>query len=165
MRNLLMTVAFVAVAATTAFTAPAVQAQDNEINPWQHCGLGAMIFPDHGIAAGFSNIIWDLGTTAVTSASASPQTCNSNLLETAQFVNENYDQVAIELAIGEGRHITTMLTMMGCSGDARDSALQELRTEFSQIMQSQDFTTQRTAGKAEALYFTANAAATSCQAS
>lgn len=164
MKNLLITAAFTAVAATTAFTAPAVQAQDDQINPWQHCGLGAMIFPDNGIAAGFSNIIWDLGSTAVTSASASPQSCNSNLVETAQFVNENYDQVATDLAIGEGQHVATMLTMMGCSGDSRQSALQELRTEFSQTMQSQDFTARRTTEKAQALYFTADAAAASCQA-
>ena len=39
-------------------------AQD-DINPWKHCGIGAMIFDDNGAAAAISNIIWDLGTTAL----------------------------------------------------------------------------------------------------
>ncbi|MCC5879985.1 MAG: DUF3015 domain-containing protein, partial [Idiomarina sp.] len=43
----------------------------DDINPWQHCGIGAMIFDDNTTAAAVSNVIWDSGTTAFTSATAS----------------------------------------------------------------------------------------------
>jgi hypothetical protein len=34
-------------------------AQDAEVklNPWQDCGLAAMVFPDNGVAAAISNVI------------------------------------------------------------------------------------------------------------
>ena len=64
--------------ATTALTLSATTfANDHqgEINPWQHCGIGAAIFDDNTTAAAISNVIWDSGTTAVTSATISPGSC------------------------------------------------------------------------------------------
>ncbi|MBI3771765.1 MAG: hypothetical protein HY272_03590 [Gammaproteobacteria bacterium] len=41
-------------------------------NPWLDCGIGAMIFTETKWAAVTSNVIWDLGTTAVTSGASTP---------------------------------------------------------------------------------------------
>ncbi len=40
-------------------------------NPFSDCGIGAALFKDTKWAAVSSNVIWDIGTTAVTSATAS----------------------------------------------------------------------------------------------
>src|SRR5688572_5993856 len=37
-------------------------------NPFSDCGIGAALFPKTGWAAVTSNVIWDIGTTALTSA-------------------------------------------------------------------------------------------------
>ena len=46
-------------------------------NPFSDCGIGAALFPDTSWAAVTSNITWDIGTTALTSATMSPGTCRA----------------------------------------------------------------------------------------
>ena len=50
----------IAMAATlmTATLSGQTLAQEN-INPWKHCGIGAIIFDDNGTAAAISNVIWE----------------------------------------------------------------------------------------------------------
>ena len=57
-------------------------------NPFTDCGIGAALFPDTHWAAVTSNVIWDVGTTALTSATASPETCSGAKVEAAMFINE-----------------------------------------------------------------------------
>lgn len=127
------------------------------VNPWQQCGIGAMIFPDHGIAAAISNIIWDLGTTAVTSATVSEETCEGRDVIAAKFIDENYDQVESELAIGEGRHVNAMLTLLGCEGTQQDAVITQLRSNL--VIDSEKTKSE----KAEALYFSAQSAVAQCK--
>ncbi|MCK7459567.1 DUF3015 family protein [Idiomarina aminovorans] len=117
----------IATLSTTAFISQPANAAGENLNAWRHCGLGAAVFPDNGTAAAISNIIWDLGTTALTSATVSKDTCNSQLVETARFIDENYEQLEAELAIGEGRHVDTMLVMLGVDESERGKVLTELR--------------------------------------
>ena len=51
-----------------------------KVNPWKQCGIGAMIFDDNGTAAAISNIIWDLGTTALSTKISSEESCNGKLV-------------------------------------------------------------------------------------
>ena len=44
-------------------------------NAYVQCGIGAAIFKNNKTAAIISNIIWDLGTTAISSQTSSPETC------------------------------------------------------------------------------------------
>lgn len=127
MKKALILAVSVAAASSAVISQPA---QSKEINAWQHCGLGAAVFPSNGTAAAISNIIWDLGTTALTSATASKDTCNSELIATARFIDENYEQLETELAIGEGRHVDTMLTMLDVAANDRQSMMQELRSSL-----------------------------------
>jgi len=120
----------VATLSTSAFVSQPANAADEKLNAWQHCGLGAAVFPENGTAAAISNIIWDLGTTALTSATVSKDTCNSRLIKTARFIDENYDQLETELAIGEGRHVDTMLTLLGVESTDRETVLSELRSSL-----------------------------------
>ena len=48
----------------------------NAANPYVDCGIGAALFPNTDWAAVTSNVIWDAGTTALISATASEDTCS-----------------------------------------------------------------------------------------
>lgn len=117
-------------------------AQTKKVNPWKHCGIGAMIFDDNPTAAALSNIIWDLGTTAVTSNTVSRDTCDSKEIASAQFIEDNFDQLANELAVGEGEAVDALLEMTNAKVvDLRKSLLENLDASRSE--------------KAQALYFAA----------
>jgi hypothetical protein len=94
-------------------------AQDEpmDINPWQHCGIGAAIFDENETASAISNVIWDSGTTAITSATASPDTCSSTQIDVASYIDLTNDALTAELAMGSGDHLSGLLAMAGC--DAR----------------------------------------------
>ncbi|SEA69677.1 DUF3015 family protein [Alkalimonas amylolytica] len=122
---------FFAVALVTAAvsTAPTVQA-DSSINPWKHCGIGAMIFDDNGAAAAISNIIWDLGTTAISSKISSEESCKGQRVAAAQFLQDTIAQVEEETVIGDGVHLTTVLNLMGCEAAAHPGLIGDMRSNL-----------------------------------
>ena len=149
MKKGLALAAALATLSTSALISQPAMAAEQKLNAWQHCGLGAAVFPNNGTAAAISNIIWDLGTTALTSATVSKDTCNSELVQTARFIDENYEQLETELAIGEGRHVDTMLTMLKVDSDERESVLNELRSSL--VIDN----TRSNSEKAQALFYSA----------
>jgi hypothetical protein len=127
-----------------------------DINPWQECGIGAMIFPDNGTASAISNIIWDLGTTAVTSASASEDSCKGASIVAAQFINDTYNELEEDIVKGNGAHLTAMMSMMSCS----DSTA--IRSELGKELANDAFNSSDTTVKAQKLF---NIAQSACSAS
>jgi hypothetical protein len=103
-------------------------------NPYVDCGIGAALFPSTGWAAVTSNVIWDLGITAITSATASPETCSSKKVKTAQFIFENYDNLAEETAKGQGEHLNAMLHVLGCQANSHTDIISSVRNEMSSIV-------------------------------
>ncbi|MCA1769484.1 MAG: DUF3015 domain-containing protein [Halomonas sp.] len=146
-------------------TASATAATNSNINPWQHCGIGAMIFDDNTTAAAISNVIWDLGTTAVTSATISPDTCNSKDIRVAQFIDETYDQLAMETAMGEGEHLAAALGLMNCSAEANQQVVSQLRTDLQGASAAAGYADEAHADKAFQYYNSLNQAAAACSAS
>ena len=112
-----------------SLAAPTAQAQQ-KINPWKHCGIGAMIFDDNGAAAAISNIIWDLGTTAVTSNISSQESCEGVKVAAAQFINDSIVNLEEETVVGEGQHLTAMLNMMGCDTTAHPAIINAVRADL-----------------------------------
>ncbi|MFO7904492.1 MAG: DUF3015 family protein [Pirellulaceae bacterium] len=117
----------------------ALMAQDNEIepwpgnsqlNPWQHCGIGAQVFDDNTTASALSNVIWDSGSTAVTSATISPEMCNSKDIQVAEFIDSTYDTLAVETAAGAGEHLNALLTLQGVEGSDRSTVISRLREDL-----------------------------------
>ena len=92
--NKYMILAFLAILSVGTMPAKAA-------NPYSECGIGAAIFPKNGAAAAISNVIWDLGSTAVTSATLSPDTCSAETVDTAKFILETIDNLESDVAIGE----------------------------------------------------------------
>ncbi len=117
-----------AILAGAFFAAPA---KANNVNPWQQCGLGAMVFPDNGTAAAISNVIWDLGTTAVSSNVSSQETCEGADVKTAQFIQQTFPVLEQEVAQGEGEYVAAMLNVRGCDAAAHADIVSAIRNDYA----------------------------------
>ena len=150
---------FAASVAALSASAFSTQAQANDINPWKHCGIGAVIFDDNGTAAAVSNIIWDSGTTAVTSATITPETCSSKEISVANFIDTTYDVLVTETAQGRGDHLATALNLVGCEASGQN--VEALRTGLRHDMAA-DVNAATHADKAYNYYQTLQQTAVAC---
>jgi len=121
-------------------------------NPYSDCGIGAALFPNHPVGAVISNVIWDIGSTALTSATASPETCNGKNVKAAAFIMDSYDQLLEETAKGSGQHIATLLNILEVEQHNRQAATQSIRNQIAADVSSATFTSATKVQKAEAYY-------------
>lgn len=134
-------------------------------NPFVDCGIGAALFPNTDWAAVSSNVIWDIGTTAVTSATASPETCSKKSVKTAMFIRDSYAQIVEDAARGNGASLVTALEMFDCSGNNQARAIADVRARMKSTVQAPGYATQDQAVKAGQMFNTLDAAAkNSCSA-
>jgi hypothetical protein len=131
---------------------PAKKAPGTGPNPYRDCGIGAALFKETAWAAVTSNVIWDLGTTAVTSATASPETCQGKSVKVAQFIIDSYDQVATETARGSGEHLNAMLEMYGCDAAAHDQIVSSLRPAMADEVRDPSYSAQTLVEKSARYY-------------
>ena len=144
--------------AVTLFASVATQslAEDKKVgtgpNPFRDCGIGAALFPDTSWAAVSSNVIWDVGTTAVTSATMSAETCSGKEVVAAEFILNTYDNLIEETAQGQGEHLTTVLNIYGCESNQQPMMINDIRTKASASIASETFTDLSGLEKASRLY-------------
>lgn len=113
-------------------TSAAETAKTKKLNPWQDCGIGSMVFPTNGAASAISNIIWDLGTTAVTSNISSQDSCGSEKAQTAMFIQATLPVLEQEVATGEGEYVTAMLELRGCEASSHTAIINAVRKDIIQ---------------------------------
>lgn len=101
-------------------------------NAWTECGIGAMIFKEIPVGAAISNVIWDLGTTAVISMVASPETCQGVRVAAAVFMNESIDAIEADTAKGNGAHLTAMLSLMGVEESNHATVAEKIRASIAE---------------------------------
>ena len=135
-----------------SFNLSALLAKSEPENPWTDCGLGAMLFPSHGVGATISNIIWDLGTTAVTSYATTPDACKGEKASAAAFIYESYNNIEEETAIGSGEYLTAMLNILHCDTSIHESIIGDIRSEFAQSVGQQDYESKPLLDKAKGYY-------------
>jgi hypothetical protein len=133
-------------------------------NPFSECGIGAAIFPNTPLAAVLSNTIWDAGTTALTSATASPETCNAKAVAAAEFINETYENLLDETAAGHGEHLSAMLEVFGCSSSEKSNAVNEIRSELRDQIKSDSYSENTRLENASNYYDIASVATSNCSA-
>lgn len=138
------------------------QAQAADLNPYQDCGIGAAIFTQSGTAAAISNIIWDLGTTAVASATLTPEACSPQKQEMAQFVIDSYESLAEDTARGEGEYLNAALDLAACEGDFRAQATSDIRTAVGAMVTAPGYNAQSLTEKATGYYAALNQASAMC---
>ena len=155
LHRLVLSIGFVAAGLAVGAIASAEEgskAPGSGPSPYSDCGIGGALFPETNWAAVSSNVIWDLGTTAVTSATASPQTCNGKKVKAALFIGNTYDELAEETAAGHGEHLTTALTLFECDAAHEPAAIAEMRTGMAQVVAAPDYLGQTRVQKAAQYY-------------
>lgn len=135
-----------ALAATSSFNVSAGP------NPFSDCGIGAALFKDTKWAAVSSNIIWDIGLTAITSATASPETCSAANVETAKFIIDNYDNLAENIAEGEGEHLNAMYDIVNIEKDSHQAITAQIRKQMAETVSSDNYQALSLKDKASKLY-------------
>ena len=157
--RLFLTASLVAAALTTSMAAladddkkPVDKTPGSAPNPYTDCGIGAALFKETKWAAVTSNIIWDLGSTAITSATASPQTCSGKKIEAALFIHHTYDKLAEETASGKGEHLTTVLNIFECDSAHHANAVHQIRGEMGHAVATPNYIDQSHIDKASNFY-------------
>ena len=142
-------------------------AQDKRktLNPWVDCGIGGMIFTEVGWAAVISNVIWDLGTTAVISDYSSQNTCGSKKAQSAAYIGAVYANLSEDIVKGDGKHLRALLDIRGCEAVSHEALISAVRPQFAKSLRDAGYAGQSPAAKGEAMYnlFEANIEAQGAQ--
>lgn len=136
MKKVFLSTLLVSSLAIVSNSALAEDTQEESLNPWMDCGIGSAIFPENGTAAAISNVIWDLGTTAVSSNASSQDSCQSSKAKTAMFIQATLPTLEQDIATGEGEYVTAMLELRGCAVESHQGIINAVRNE--QQVQSSD---------------------------
>lgn len=153
-----------ALSATPAF-AGGTKAPGTGPNPFTDCGIGAALFKDTDWAAVSSNTIWDLGTTAITSATMSPETCSARKVETAQFILDSYENLVEETAFGQGDHLTAVMNTFGCPAGDHSSIAASVREQMGKVVSDDSYSSLNSIERATEYYQAlGSAAADRCSA-
>jgi len=131
-------------------------------NPYRDCGIGAAIFVETGWAAATSNVTWDLGITAITSATWSPETCSKKRVKTAKFIIDNYDNLIENVAKGDGEHLVAVLDIQGCSSKMQPEAIATIRSNISDKVLSKSYSQKDQIDKASDYYNAVISATSTC---
>lgn len=138
-------------ASITSNTLMAEGAPGSGPNPFSDCGIGAAIFSNN-VAASISNVIWDIGTTAVTSATASPETCNGKDAVVAEFIFESYDNLMEETANGSGQHISSLMNILELNEEVHADVISTIRMDMTSALSESTYSTLSSIEKAEIFY-------------
>lgn len=143
----------IAVVALAVSTSTAAMAAQENVNPFTNCGIGAALFPNHDVGATISNVIWDVGTTAVTSATASPETCtNGTKKDVAVFINDTYKQVEEDAVMGSGQHLSALMSIAGCGSASSSEMISTFQVNFGEALSAEAYADKSQVQKAEAMY-------------
>lgn len=152
MNNTVAAISLLLAAVPTLSSAADENKNTQSLNPWVDCGIGAMIFSETPVGAVISNIIWDLGTTAVSSNISSQNTCKGKNVKVAQFIGTTYANLVEETVKGDGQHIYAMLDIMGCNPSSHTKMIDSIRSDFSQSIRNPAYVEKTSLVKFEEYY-------------
>lgn len=153
-KSILFSVAVVVCAFSGSATAK--EAQGSGPSPYVDCGIGGALFPNTHWAAITSNVIWDIGSTAITSATSSPETCNAKKVKAAMFIRDTYPNLIEETASGQGEHLIAMLQIFECSDDSHENIVKSIRAQVGQQVASAEYPSLSRLDKAAQYYNVVN---------
>lgn len=129
---------------------------------YSKCGIGAAIFPNNETAATISNVIWDLGTTAYSSATSSPDSCAGAKVTAAQFIQETYPVVEEQFVKGDGQHITALMNILGCDQASHSTIVSQIQKDLTVSFQNASYATNTRTQKSSDLARSLDKAIASC---
>lgn len=129
-------------------------------NLWVECGLGGAIgslVKDKNpgaakVLATITNVTWDLGTTATSSAVSTPDLCANKQVAAAKFITDTYASLEIETAKGEGQNLTALLDIVDVDVAQRAEVIAALRAGLAQGVATPGFSAQSNVEKAQGYY-------------
>ncbi|WIO75151.1 DUF3015 family protein [Porticoccaceae bacterium LTM1] len=121
-------------------------------NPYVDCGIGAALFPNTHWAAVTSNVTWDVGTTAIISATASPETCSGKNVKAAAFILDTYETLAEETARGKGEHLVSLMNIMEVEDEKRTALVSQVRAGMAVTVSGEDYDNMNRLDKAKSYY-------------
>ena len=121
-------------------------------NPYSDCGIGAAMFSETPWAAATSNASWDLGSTAVTSATLSPENCKKSSFRAALFIRDTYEQLTEDIAQGEGEHLSAALEIFECKSNKFNDVKLKIHEEFLNEISNSSYNNLPSLEKARNLY-------------
>jgi hypothetical protein len=108
------------------------------------CGFGGMLIKDNKIlpqiGAWFLNGISGNQTFAMTSGTSDCKNALSAQAEQTQFVENNYGNLAKEMAIGEGENLSALAGLMGCSTDQTEHFAVFTKDNYNTIFKNEQNT-------------------------
>lgn len=119
---------------------------------YKECGLGAMLFPKDPYIAVFTNVTWDLGSTALSSNSSSPDSCSGGKGKVASLINKAYELLEADLASGNGKYLDTLAALAVRDSQAQQQFKVALRKDFTKVVATAGYTTKTRFEKEEILY-------------
>jgi hypothetical protein len=143
-----------------------VSAQDTTTieNAFSQCGIGAAIFTKNETAAIISNVIWDLGTTAFSSQTSSPESCAGSTTTAALFINETYPVLEEQFVKGSGSHVAALMEIMQCDTSAQSAIVSSVQNELSVSFSDNAFLVASQTEKAKKMSAMVDRAMVSCNA-
>ena len=126
------------------------------------CGLGGMIGSavdnktGSQILAIITNITFDLGTTASISYYSSEDTCYNNKALTVAFINQSYETLEKENAMGKGEYFDALTTLaVGQDGNS-DEYQAKVRQQFAEVVADDSYLQLSRVEKVEKLFYIAS---------
>lgn len=148
--------------------ASVIQASDAEpgsgANPYTECGIGGAIFQTVPWAAATSNVIWDLGITAITSATLSPQTCNAKTVAMVQYIQGSYASLELDVIGGRGAYLDGLISLSGCAYSHLNLFVDTLRLGMLKSYEQEAFASLNDRAKGAELFNSTVLASAACDA-
>jgi Protein of unknown function (DUF3015) len=136
-----------------AFSQPSIAENKREFaDIYSDCGLGALIAPKNSGVAAATNVIWDSGTTAISSNISSPESCEGGKEKVAAFIYDSYESIEKDLASGSGTHLDALLVLVGYDFQENPQFIDTLRQDFATMVVEKNYFSNTRFEKAENLY-------------
>ena len=150
--------------AIIGLSSASAQEEESISNAYEQCGIGAILFPNNKSGAMISNIIWDFGTTAYSSQTSSPGTCNGASVTAAVFIDETYPVLEEQFVKGGGANVAALMSILNCSENSHQQIIEHVQAGLSTSFSDSDFATQSQLDKAKNLDVLIDQSTASCNA-
>ena len=152
----------IAISSAIILSTTPVSAEERIENAFEDCGIGAAIFPTNKTAAVFSNVIWDLGTTAVSSQTSSPSSCAGEQTTAAIFIDKTYPVLEEQFVKGGGSHVSALMNILNCGESTHQAVISDVQSGLAKSFSDASFATQTQLDKAKQMGILIDSAISAC---
>jgi len=133
-------------------------------NAFEDCGIGAAIFQSNKTAATISNVIWDFGTTAVSSQTSSPSSCAGAQTTAAIFIDKTYPVLEEQFVKGGGSHVAALMDILECDPASHQAVISDVQSGLATSFSNASFPTETQRSKSIKMGALLDKATASCNA-